>query len=172
MLLNVKNHMVYSDKLRLSVVDLTRIDLATEEDRAHHIDYWASLFKATTWEEIKMLAQKDECIREASDTIYHLTQEEKVRMQCEAREDYYRRQKDAKLIRDRLAAEMESMQTKMESMQTEMESMQTEMESTQTKLRRAKHALEERDSTIAEKDSAIAALQAEIEQLKRLDKKL
>ena len=46
--LNVKNHMLYSDKLRLSVLNLTRTDLATEEDRAYHIDYWASLFKAAT----------------------------------------------------------------------------------------------------------------------------
>lgn len=31
--LNVKNYTVYSDKLRLSVLDLTRTDLATEEDK-------------------------------------------------------------------------------------------------------------------------------------------
>ena len=90
--LNVKNHMLYSDKLRLSVLNLTRIDLATEEDRIYHTDYWASLFKSTTWEEIKMLAQKDDYIKEASDTIYQLSQEEKIRLQCEAREDYYRRE--------------------------------------------------------------------------------
>ncbi|MCM1213754.1 MAG: Rpn family recombination-promoting nuclease/putative transposase [Lachnospiraceae bacterium] len=90
--LNVKNHMLYSDKLRFSVLNLTCINLATEEDRSYHIDYWASLFKSTTWEEIKMLAQKDDFINDASNTIYQLTQEEKIRLQCEAREDYYRRQ--------------------------------------------------------------------------------
>lgn len=46
--LNVKNHMLYSDKLQLSVLNLTRIDLATEEDKEHHIDHWASLFNSTT----------------------------------------------------------------------------------------------------------------------------
>ena len=39
-----------------------------------------------------MLAQKDDYINDASNTIYQLTQEEKIRLQCEAREDYYRRQ--------------------------------------------------------------------------------
>ena len=73
MLLNVKNHAIYSDKLRLSVLNLTRIDLATEEDKHYRIDYWASLFKSTTWEEIKMLAQKDKYIEEASATIYELS---------------------------------------------------------------------------------------------------
>lgn len=137
-LLNIKNHMLYSDKLRLSVVDLTKIDMATEEDKAYHIDYWASLFKAATWEEIKMLAQKDECIMDASNTIYHLSQEEKIRLQCEAREDYYRRQGDAKLLRERLTAALENARTE----------------------------LAEKNSLIAEKDSTIAALQDEIERLK------
>ena len=40
-----------------------------------------------------MLAQDNEYIRQASETIYQLSQEEAIRQQCEAREDYYRRQK-------------------------------------------------------------------------------
>lgn len=36
-----------------------------------------------------MLAQDNDYIREASETIYHLTQEEKIRQRCQAREDYY-----------------------------------------------------------------------------------
>lgn len=93
-MLNVKNHAVYSDKLRLSVVDLTHINLATEEDRRYHIDSWAAFFKAATWEEIKMIAQKDESIAKAANTIWKLSREEKIRLQCQAREDYYRNQRD------------------------------------------------------------------------------
>ncbi len=103
--LNVKNYTLYSDKLRLSVLDLTRVDLATKEDKQHQIDYWASLFKATTWEEIKMLAQKNEFISEASATIYQLSQEEKIRLQCEAREDFYRQQKDMQHVMKKLSSE-------------------------------------------------------------------
>lgn len=73
------------------MADLTQAALATEEDRLYHIDHWALLFKATTWEEIKMLAQKDDYIKDASNTIYQLSQEEQIRLQCEALEDYYRR---------------------------------------------------------------------------------
>ena len=91
--LNVKNYTLYSDKLCLSVLDLTHIDLATKEDKQYQLDYWAALFKSTTWEDLKMLAQDNEYIRQASETIYQLSQEEAIRQQCEAREDYYRRQK-------------------------------------------------------------------------------
>ena len=59
-----------SDKLRLSVLDLTHTDLATEEDKKYQLDYWASLFKSTTWEELKMLAQNNEYIEQASDEYY------------------------------------------------------------------------------------------------------
>ena len=90
-LMNTKNQRIYSDKFRLSVLDLTQINLATEEDRAYQIDRWAALFKATTWEELKMLAKTNPYIEEAVATIRQLTQEEKIRQQCEAREDYYRR---------------------------------------------------------------------------------
>lgn len=52
-LMNVKTHKIYSDKLCLSVLDLKHIELATEEDKAYQIDYWARLFKATTWKELR-----------------------------------------------------------------------------------------------------------------------
>ena len=91
--LNVKNHTLYSDKLRISVLDLSRIDLATEEDRQYQLDHWAALFKATTWEELQMLAQNNHYFKEASETVYELTQEEEIRQQCLAREDYNRTMK-------------------------------------------------------------------------------
>lgn len=39
-----------------------------------------------------MLSKRNEFIKEASNTVYRLSQEEQIRLQCEAREDYYRRQ--------------------------------------------------------------------------------
>ena len=88
-LLNVKNHHVYSDNLTLSVVDLSHIELATDEDQEYHIDYWAKLFKVTTWEEIKMLAAKDPYINEASKTIFQLSVKDQIRKRCRDREEYY-----------------------------------------------------------------------------------
>ena len=45
----VKNHLVYSDKFIISVVNLNQIELATKEDQDYNIDYWARIFKAKTW---------------------------------------------------------------------------------------------------------------------------
>ena len=88
---NTKNHKIYSDKLRLSVLDLTQGDLATKEDRIYKLDRWAAFFKASTWEELKMLAKNDPTLQEAAVAVWHLSLDEKIRQICEAREDYYRR---------------------------------------------------------------------------------
>lgn len=89
-MLNVKNHNVFTDKFVLSVVDLNQIKLATKEDRQWEIDYWAELFKAATWEETKMLAEKNPILEDAVQTLYEMSEEEQIREQCMAREDYYR----------------------------------------------------------------------------------
>ncbi len=88
-LINVKNYQKYSDNITLNVVDLSRIDLATEEDRIYHIDGWAKLLKATTWEEVRMLAAEDENMREAAESIFVYNTEEQIRKMCRDREEYY-----------------------------------------------------------------------------------
>lgn len=47
-LINIKNPRKYSDNLTLHVLDLSRIELATAENKLYHIHEWAMLFKATT----------------------------------------------------------------------------------------------------------------------------
>ncbi len=122
--------------------------MATEDDKAHHIDRWAKLFTATRWEgagcpgdirlartgkdcRLQMLADENSIIKEASETVYILSEEEKIRQQCLAREDYYRTQNDMHLYYGK--------------------------------------KLDEKDATIAEKEATIAALQAELNALKNKD---
>lgn len=88
-LINVKSHHVYNDSLTLYVADLTRIDLATEEDRRYHIDCWAKLFKAKTWEEIKMIAEEDKALYEAAKALFYNSSDEEIRLRCLDREEYY-----------------------------------------------------------------------------------
>ena len=89
-MMNEKNHHIFTDKFVLSVVDLNQTDLATREDREWKIDYWASLFKAATWEELKMLAEQSSVMKDAVETIYELTADEAIREQCKAREKHVR----------------------------------------------------------------------------------
>ena len=85
------------------VVNLRCIELATEEDKKYQIDYWAALFKARTWEELRMLVKDNEYLQEAAESMYVLNADEIARQHCIAREDAERRERT--LERDKRLAE-------------------------------------------------------------------
>lgn len=116
-LMNKKTHRIYSDKFQLSVVDLTQIEMATEEDKTYQIDYWARLFKAKTWEEIKMLAEKSEYLQEAAQSVYVANADEIVRQKCLAREEAERHERTVKRNMDLLKKENETLQMRNVSLQ-------------------------------------------------------
>ena len=139
--LNVKNHTLYSDKWRISVLDLSRIDLATEEDRQYQLDYWAALFKAKTWEELQMLAQDNHYFKEASETVYELTQEERIRQQCLAREDYNRT---------------------MKGIENDFAALKADLADANQQLSEKKQQLSEKDQQLSEYQQHIQALEAQL----------
>lgn len=47
----MEKHYIYNDNFTLNVLDISQIELATDEDKAYKMDYWAKLFKAKTWED-------------------------------------------------------------------------------------------------------------------------
>lgn len=142
-MMNEKNHQVYTDKFVLSVVDLNHTELATREDREWKIDYWASLFKATTWEELKMLAQQNSILEDAVETIYELTADETVQEQCKAREKHVR--------------EMRTVLTEKEMAMQEKEMAVQEKDK----------AVQERDKALQEKERAMQESEQEIAQLRQ-----
>ena len=141
--LNVKNSIKYSDKLCLYVLDLTRTDLATEEDRQYQIDYWAALFKATTWEELKMLAEKNDAIAEAAETVYKLSEEEMIRLQCEAREDYYRRQRDAEILRERQERRMQEREQQIQEQEQQIQNQEQQIQDQEQQIQKLEATNEE-----------------------------
>ena len=118
MLQNVNTHRIYNDKFCLNVLSLNKIDDATEEDKKWHIDEWARLFKATTWEEIKMLAVKDTVYSEMANSMFLQNSDDVTRQICEARreteqyEEYLRKQIEEK---DALIKELQAKIAALES---------------------------------------------------------
>lgn len=86
MMQDTKTHHIYSDKFVLSVLNLTQIELATDEDKYYKIDYWARLFSAKTWEDLNMLAKENPLMAEAKETIKKLTDDEAIRDACYRRD--------------------------------------------------------------------------------------
>ena len=88
-MMNIKNHHVYTTKFNLYVVDLTQTKLATQEDVDTGLVYWTQVFKAKTWEELRQMAERNQELQEATEALYVYNQDEIVKQQCRARQDYY-----------------------------------------------------------------------------------
>ena len=72
------------------MLQLNQLGNPEDEKQMPEIYHWAQLFKATTWEEIRMLAEKNESIKRSIVTLKELTADEQAKMQIEARERYRR----------------------------------------------------------------------------------
>ena len=84
---NAKDNYLYTDRFNLFVVDLNRTDMATDEDKLYGIDTWANLFKATTWEEIKMITDNNPSLNSTAEAIFMSTANQDILEQCRIRED-------------------------------------------------------------------------------------
>lgn len=143
-LLNVKNHKVYNDKFILSVLSLKQIELATQEDKDWQIDIWAKFFAAKTWRDIKMLAENNEILTSATESLYKYNSDWLVREQCRAREDFERHQR---LTQEEIA-----------------EKDNTIAEQNVT-IAKQNAVIEEKDAVIEEKDARIRFLEAQLAQI-------
>lgn len=88
LLRETKTHKVYSDKLAIRMLNLTQITNVTDEEQGSDLYKWAMLFKATTWEELKILAKDNSSISSFTFTLHEMSEDEKIRQQCLARERY------------------------------------------------------------------------------------
>ena len=129
------------------MVDLKNITLATPEDKLYNIDKWAQLFKAQTWEEIKMLAATSSIIDDAAETLYQLSEDERIRQECEAREDYWKRE---------------------QGLLDEMNETQERFAEAQKKIADQEKTIAEQEKALTEKDEEIAKQQEEIAKLKAM----
>lgn len=146
---NDVTHKKYSDNFRLSVLQLKHTELATEEDRHWGLDLWAKFFNADSWEVIHMLAQKNPYIADAAQTVYHVSEDDRIRAMCEAREEGEKTQRTIHLLH-----------------QMEQERSKQELQQMHDNLQQANQRLQQQDRTIQSIKEENARLLAELKALK------
>ena len=70
------------------MLSLNHTDVATEDDISNNLVYWASIFKATTWEEFKVLANGDPTMEEVGDLILELNTDNQAKELLEGQRRY------------------------------------------------------------------------------------
>ena len=136
---------LYTDKFSIRVLELNNVSLATDEDKRYNIDKWAILYKARTWEDIKMVASEDPAIFAAANTIYKLSEDERIRQQCEAREDYLRRELATQRRQEELDRRLAEQTEQLASMSKELASQKRALALKDDEIARLKALLAEKE---------------------------
>ena len=127
-LLNIKNQNLYSDKFSLSVIDLTHIELATDEDKIYGIDRWAKLLKSTTWEELKMIAKNNPILTDASETLFILNSDDAERRRSQARAEFIAHEKALNNLLARVTEENVALTAEKQALVAEKQTLSAEIE--------------------------------------------
>lgn len=153
LMMDTETHHVYSSKFAIHVLDLKQINNASSEDKHWGLDNWAKLFKAATWEDIKMIAANNKYLTEAANTMHELYSDREMRRQMENREDFIRRQKrDQRMLKDQADIIAEQAD---------------EIAEKDSALARQADEIALKNSALAEQADEIAKLRAQIEALKK-----
>ncbi|MCR5556607.1 MAG: Rpn family recombination-promoting nuclease/putative transposase [Butyrivibrio sp.] len=151
---NAVDNYLYTDKFNLFVIELRHIELATEADKQYGIDIWARLFKAKTWEEIKMITKDNPSMNSTAETIFMSNSDENIRELCRRREDAIAHEQYQKNKIQSLTAE-----------NSELKDENAELKGENTELKDENSGLKDENSELKDENSE---LKAEVERLKSL----
>ena len=151
---NVKNGNVYTPNFALNVLSLKHIDKATAEDEANSLVYWARLFKATTWEELKKLAEHSSAFEEVTDKMYKVNTDEQERYLIEAHEKYMLDMLTEKNARKRMEREVRKLRRELKQT-TEIKDQEIEAKDQEIEIK--DQEIEARDQEIARLRKRLAA---------------
>ena len=164
----------------MNVLSLKRTELATEEDKANRLDYWAKVFRAETWEDLKFLAKENQNVAEVAEAMYQVSAEESARSILRARRKYEEVYTSAINGRARAEAKLAAAEAKLSATETKLSAAETKLSTVaaerDTAVAERDTAVAERDTVVAERDTAVAErdtlqqalaeARAEIERLK------
>ena len=86
-ILNTKTHHGFTDNFVIKALMLGNMENASREQKEDYgsVYYWAKLFKAKTWEELRMIAKNNERMESLVNTASRLSVDRSVQEACESR---------------------------------------------------------------------------------------
>ena len=150
LLLNTKNHLPYTKKFGIKVLSLNQTNAATLDDINNNLVYWAELFKVSTWEEFKKLAEGNPDIEEVGNLILELNTDNQAKEMLEGQRRY----------REMMASQYTAGYTDAEDKYVPL------LADKDATIADKDAAIANKDATIANKDATILMLEKELADLK------
>lgn len=145
---NKENGHIYSDKVGIYMLQLNQLGNPKDQEDLPDLYHWAQLFCATTWEEIQMLGENNEVIKDSIVTLKYLTADEEMQMQMEGRERY-RRDMEAsrRLGQQENAQQLKEQQKRIDEQQETIDKITLENIEQAKEIERLKQLLSEKKAT-------------------------
>ena len=159
---NVKNHHDYTGKFKLYVLDLSKVDLATDADKANHLDVWTRIFQAKTWGDLMAVAAQYQSFEPTIEEIERLQADERVRLQCEARERSMIHERVTKELLAKQAAQLQEQAVQMKEQAVQLETKDVQLEEQAAQLQEQAVQMKEQAVQLGEKDAQIEQLKAQL----------
>lgn len=161
-LLNTINHKEYSSKFEIRVLSLNQLENASTEEKndPNGLYHWARIFKASTWEELEMIAKDNPMMTSFIGTVMQLTAEEKVNEACERRRRYAN---DIATYEE----EIDTAKAKLKDLDAKIAVIDAELAGKDAEIADKDAEIADRNAKLADKDAEIAMLKAELESLKK-----
>ncbi len=157
--INTKYYYPYSTLWSIFVLNLNRIDLATEKDKENNLDLWARMFKATTWEEFHELAKEFPIAREVARIMYAINADVHERSKFEAHRRY---------LEDKITTENELARLRLSSEKKDQTIAIITADRDQAIVDR-NQAVADRDQAVADRNQAVATIEHLKERIKELE---
>ena len=154
LLYDKENLQRYTDKFTLSAVCLPYIGKATEKDKRSRLTEWAEMFASTEWEELRMIAQQNKDIDIAVTSMFTLFQDDNIREQMIARDEYY--------------AHENYMKRTIEEQKNLLDEKDRDLDAKDRSLKEKDKALDEKDKALDAKDRSLKEKNKELDEKNRI----
>lgn len=167
-ILNTRTCETFTEKFVIKELLLNNLENATKKQKEDNagVYYWAKLFKAKTWEEMRMIAQKDVRMKSLVNTASKLSGDRAVKEACEARSLYTLEKNTYENMLKKRDEMIKEQKGQLEIQLGQLEMQKTQLEQKDMLLDAQKGQLDEQKTQLEQKDMLIKELQLQLKKLK------
>ena len=144
LLRNTGDGHIYTDIFGINVLSLNQIGLATEEDKAAGLEYWAKVFKAETWEELADLAERSRAVAETAELMYKVSADVHERSVLRAHRKYQEMYASAMSGKERAERALTETKTALKEAEAELDTTRQELEAKDREIAELRRQLAEK----------------------------
>ena len=113
-----------------------------------------------------MLANSDDNIKEAVSTVYQLTQDERIRFECQQREEALRRMNTDKILATEAKEKLDKTTEKLLEKETLLSKVEVQLSETESQLSKTKAQLSEQNEQLQKQAALIHELERKLQKQK------